>query len=107
MKVRHLIRVMLLVALLMSVCTLCSASALEGQVAEVVDGGSITVISLKRPVKVRLIGLAALEPNQPYADVARQHLSDLILNKYVLVRSSRLQDGYLIGRVLLGDMDVA
>ena len=107
MKVRHLIRVMLLVALLMSVYTLCSASALEGQVTEVADGGSITVISLKRPVKVRLIGLAALEPNQPYADVARQHLSDLILNKYVVVRSSRLQDGYLIGRVLLGDMDVA
>ncbi len=107
MKVRHLIKVMLLVALLMSVYTLGSASALEGQVAEVVDGGTITVISLKRPVKVRLIGIAALDPDQPYADVARQHLSDLILNKYVVVRSSRLQDGYLIGKVFLGDMDVA
>jgi micrococcal nuclease len=107
MKVPNLIKVMLLVALLMSVYTLGSASALEGQVAEVIDGGTITVISLKRPVKVRLIGVAALEPSQPYADMARQHLSDLILNKYVVVRSSRLQDGYLIGRVLLGDMDVA
>jgi endonuclease YncB( thermonuclease family) len=106
MKVPHLIRIILLVALLLSVYTLGSASALEGQVVEVVDGGTITVISLKRPVKVRLIGMAALDPNQPYADVARQHLSDLILNKYVVVRYSRLQDGYLVGKVLLGDMDV-
>src|SRR2546428_3979502 len=106
-KVPHLIRIILLVALLLSVYTLCSASALEGQVAEVVDGGTITVISLKRPVKVKLIGIAALDPNQPYADVARQHLSDLILNKFVVVRYSRLQDGYLVGKVMLGDMDVA
>ena len=105
-KVPHLIRIILLAALLLSVYTLGSASGLEGQVAEVVDGGTITVISLKRPVKIRLIGLAALDPKQPYADVARQHLSDLILNKYVVVRYSRLQHGYLVGKVLLGDMDV-
>ena len=106
MKAPHSIRIILLVALLLSVYTLGSASGLEGQVTEVVDGGTITVISLKRPVKVRLIGMAAPDPKQPYADVARQHLSDLILNKYVVVRYSRLQDGYLVGKVLLGDMDI-
>lgn len=78
----------------------------QGKVAEVVDGGNIVVVSGNHPLKVRLIAVAAPEKNQSYAGVARQHLSDLILNKYVVVRYSVLRDGYLFGQVLAGDMDV-
>jgi hypothetical protein len=57
-------------------------------------------------VKVKLVAVAAPEKTQPYADIARQHLSDLVLNKYVIVQYSSLRDGYLVGQVLLGNMDV-
>ena len=50
--------------------------------------------------------MAAPEKNQSYAGVAQQHLSDLVLNKYVVVRYSSLRDGYVVGQVLSGDMDV-
>ncbi|HEY8187583.1 MAG TPA: thermonuclease family protein [Pyrinomonadaceae bacterium] len=53
-----------------------------------------------------MIGVAPLEKDQPYADVARQHISDLILNKFVVVRYSLLRDGYLVGQVQYGTMDV-
>lgn len=74
--------------------------------AEVVDGESIAVISQNHPVKVRLVGVATPQKSQSFADVARQHLSDLILDKYVVVRVTALRDGYLVGQVQLADMDV-
>jgi endonuclease YncB( thermonuclease family) len=79
---------------------------LQGKVTEVLDGETITVLSLKYPVKVKLIGVAAPERDQAYAGVARQHLADFILNKFVVVRFSALRDGYLVGQVFLGEMDV-
>jgi len=106
MTVSHGLRILLLLALPLAICSPGSAASLQGKVAEVVDGGNITVVSVKHPIKVRLIAVAAPEKNQSYADVARQHLSNLILNKYVVVRYSALRDGYLVGQVLSGDMDV-
>lgn len=105
-KVRNILRILFLLALPLAVCSSGSASSLQGKVAEVVDGESIAVISQNHPVKVRLIGVAAPEKSQAYASIARQHLSDLVLNKYVFVRVSALRDGYLVGQVLVGDMDV-
>jgi endonuclease YncB( thermonuclease family) len=105
-SVRNILRILFLLALPLAVYSSGSASSLQGKVAEVVDGESIAVISQNHPVKVRLIGVAAPEKNQSFAGIARQHLSDLILDKYVFVRVSALRDGYLVGQVLLGDMDV-
>jgi endonuclease YncB( thermonuclease family) len=105
-SVRNILRLLFLLALPLAVCSSGSASSLQGKVAEVIDGESIAVISQNHPVKVGLIGVAAPEKNQSFAGIARQHLSDLILDKYVMVRVSALRDGYLVGQVLLGDMDV-
>src|ERR1700716_1804145 len=105
MNLPRVIRLVFLLTLPLAVCSSGSASSLQGKVAEVVDGESIAVISQNHPVKVRLIGVAAPEKNQSFAGIARQHLSDLILDKYVFVRVSALRDGYLVGQVLLGDMD--
>jgi endonuclease YncB( thermonuclease family) len=102
----QVIRILFLLALPLAICSPGSAASLQGKVAEVLDGGTIVVISANHPIKVRLIAAAAPEKDQSYAGVARQHLSDLILNKYVVVHFSALRDGYLAGQVLLGDMDV-
>ena len=106
-NVHNILRILILLALPLAVCSSGSASSLQGKVAEVVDGDSIAVISQNHPVKVRLVGVAAPQKGQSFADVARQHLSDLILNKYVFVRVSALREGYLVGQVLLADMDVS
>jgi endonuclease YncB( thermonuclease family) len=106
MTVPHVIRLLFLFALPLAICSPGSAASLQGKVTEVVDGGTIAVVSANHLLKVRLIAVAAPEQNQSYADDARQHLSDLILNKYVVVSYSALRDGYLVGQVLSGDMDV-
>jgi len=102
----QLIRVLFLLALPLAVCSSGSAASLQGQVTEVTDGESFTLVSQKLPVKIRLIAIAAPAGEQAYAAIARQHLADLILKKFVVIRYSALQGEFLIGQVLLGDMDV-
>src|SRR6266850_2163345 len=106
MTVPHVIRILFLLALPLAICSPGSAASLQGKVAEVVDGENIVVVSVNHLVRVRLLAMAAPEKNQAYAQVAQQHLSDLILNKYVVVHYSSLREGYLVGQVLFGDMDV-
>lgn len=106
MTVPHVIRTLFLLALPLAICSPGSAASLQGKVSEVVDGATIAVVSVNHIVKVRLIAVAPPEKNQAYAEVAQQHLSDLILNRYIVVRYSSLRDGYLVGQVLSGDMDV-
>ena len=100
------LRLLFLLALPLVISSPGSAASLTGIVVDVADGGSVVVLSGKNPLKVRLIAVAALVKNQAYADVARQHLSDLILNKNVEVRYSLLREGYLVGQVMSGSMDV-
>lgn len=84
-----------------------SATDLSGQVIEVIDGNTISLKSLSHTIKVRLLAVAPPEPSQPYAEVARQHLTDLILRKFVVVRYTGIGDrGYLVGRILLEQGDV-
>lgn len=84
-----------------------TAGTLFGSVSEIHDGDTITIICLKRPLDIHLIGVAAPEKEQPYSEVARQHLSDLILNKEVVVETSGLGENALImGRVFLKEADV-
>jgi hypothetical protein len=67
----------------------------------------VIVTSLNRPVKVKLVGVAAPEQKQAYFDVALQHLKDLALEKFVTVRYSLMDhDGFLLGRVLINDQDL-
>jgi endonuclease YncB( thermonuclease family) len=102
----QIIRILFLLALPLAVCSSGSAATLQGKVTDVIDGESIAILSQTHTLKVKLIGVAAPEKDQAYAGVARQHLADLILNKFVMVRYSALRDGYLVGQVWLTDMDV-
>ena len=67
---------------------------------------TLLILSLSHLVKVKLIAVASPATNQSYAGVARQHLADFVLNKFVVVRYSALRDGYIVGQVLLENMDV-
>jgi endonuclease YncB( thermonuclease family) len=98
--------VLLASAFLLTV-TVADAASLYGKVVQVDEGDVITVHNLNRPIKIQLLGIDAPEKGQPYAEIARQHLSDFVLNKFVVVHYSGLgANNYIIGRVVLDEMDV-
>jgi micrococcal nuclease len=83
------------------------AASLFGKVIEVNDGDVITVFNLNRPVKVRMLGIDAPEPGQPFAEVAKQHLKDLVLDKLVTVEYSGLgANSSIVGRVSVDGVDI-
>lgn len=83
------------------------AASLSGKVIEVNDGDHLTVFNLNRAVKIRLMGVDAPEPGQPFADVAKQHLRDLVFDKFVTVDYSGLgASGSIIGKVTVAGVDV-
>src|SRR3990172_2684833 len=104
-------RIFIGIVLALVVCASAQASAqaasLYGKVVAVDEGDSFAIFNLNRSVKVRLIGIDAPEKVQPYGEVARQHLADLILDRFVLVEYSGLSDNsYILGKVFFKDLDV-
>jgi endonuclease YncB( thermonuclease family) len=102
-----LTRLLVLVSAFLLVTQAASAATLYGKVEGVDEGDLLTVQNLNRSIKIRLLGIDAPDKQQPLAEVARQHLADLVLNKYVIVHYTGLgRDGHIVGRVVLGEMDV-
>lgn len=98
-----------ILALGIIICGFVSADAasLFGKVIEVSSGDVITIYNLNRPVRVKLMGIAAPEMNQAFGDVAKKHLADLVFEKSVVVEYAGIAaDSSLTGRVLLNDADV-
>ena len=92
---------------LLGFCNEVRAASFYGKVVEVKEGDSIAVFNLNRAVKVRLMGVDAPEPGQPFAEVARQHLKDLIIDKFVTVEYSGLAtNGSVVGKVILDGADI-
>jgi endonuclease YncB( thermonuclease family) len=107
MQTSRITRLLFLIALPLAAYSSGSAAALQGKVSDVFDGESIAILSQTHTLKIKLIGVATPEKDQAYSASARQHLADLILNKFVMVRYSALREGYLVGQVMLGEMDVS
>lgn len=106
-KLPHLNRTLVLVALAFVLSGNALATDLSGKVTEVIDGNTISLKSLSHTIKIRLLAVAPPDKGQPYAEVARKHLADLVLNKYVVVRYTGIgSQGYLVGRILLEQADV-
>jgi len=83
------------------------AASLYGKVVAVDEGDSFTIFNLNRAVKVKVIGIDAPEKVQSYGEIARQHLADLILDKFVLIEYSGLGDrNYILGKVFCKEMDI-
>src|ERR1044072_1199915 len=103
-----------LLAQLVCVALLCilsgvtvKAASLYGKVIAVNSGDVFTITNLSRPVRVKLLGVAAPEMNQAFGDVAKQHLSDLVFDKSVVINYSGISaDHTITGRVLLNDADI-
>ena len=99
-------RLLVLFALPFALYSNGSAASLQGKVSEVLDGENFVMISQTHLLKVRLVAAAAPVASQSYYQIAKQHLSDLILNKVVAVRYTGFQEGHLAGQVVCDGMDV-
>lgn len=83
------------------------AETLSARVVGVTDGDSITVLdSSNTQWKVRLAGIDAPEKKQPFGQVSKKSLSDLVYDKAVLVEWHK-KDRYerIVGKVLVQGLD--
>jgi len=79
-----------------------------GKVVKVADGDTITVLRDNEQIKIRLAGIDAPEKAQPFGNVARQSMSEMLFGKEVrVVEQGRDRYGRIIGRVYQGEVDVS
>lgn len=84
-----------------------SATDYIGRVVAISDGDTLTVLDAEsRQHKVRLQGIDAPEKKQPYGQVSKQYLANLVFQRSVVVETHKL-DRYKreIGTVKVGDID--
>ena len=75
------------------------AQEFEAEVVAVMDGDTIKVLtSDKKEIKIRFEHIDAPEKKQPFGQVCKQMLSDMIFGKTVYVRSQKRPDRY--GRMI-------
>lgn len=81
---------------------------LKGKVVAISDGDTFTLLTEeKKQVKVRLHGIDCPEKNQPFGNVAKQKLSELIFGKQVVVLTKGLDRWKrVIGVVYQDEMNV-
>jgi endonuclease YncB( thermonuclease family) len=83
------------------------ADQLLGKVVGVADGDTVTVLDAdKKEYKVRLAGIDAPEKKQPFGQTSKQHLSDMVYGKHVVVEW-RKRDKYsrIVGKVVIDGND--
>ena len=81
------------------------AATLEGRVAGVHDGDTITVLDANRQqYKIRLAGIDAPESRQAFATRSKQNLSGLVFGKDVAVEwKKRVRKDRILGKVLVDE----
>lgn len=84
------------------------AELVQGRVTAVSDGDTVTVEDTDRVRhKIRLAGIDAPEARQPYGQVARRSLSDMVEGQWVQVRYDKSDRyGRLVGKIELDGRDV-
>ena len=100
-------RITLLFTLLITHC-LVQADTLSGRVVRVTDGDTIVVLdSGNAQHKIRLTGIDAPERGQAFGTKSKEHLSDSVAGKFVVVEYEK-RDWYkrILGKVLLADEDM-
>lgn len=83
------------------------AETLQGKVVGVSDGDTITVLDAgHQQHKIRLAGMDAPEKVQAFGNRSKEHLSDLVFGKLVLIDWTKKDKyGRTIGKVLVSGMD--
>jgi micrococcal nuclease len=88
---KHIIIMMLALSL--------QAKEFEAEVVAVMDGDTVKVLtSDKREIKIRLEHIDAPEKKQPFGQVCKSMLSDMVFGKTVYIRSQSRPDRY--GRMI-------
>ena len=80
---------------------------INGKVAGVTDGDTVTVLVNKTTIKVRLEGIDAPESKQSYGTKSKQALSEMIFGNNVLVKKTG-EDRYgrTLGVIMLGEENI-
>lgn len=83
------------------------AAELSGRVVGVTDGDTITVLAQRNTQeKIRLSGIDAPEKAQPFGQVSKQHLADLVFDRQVVVDwAKRDRYGRIVGKVMVDGRD--
>jgi endonuclease YncB( thermonuclease family) len=100
-------RITLLFALLITHC-LVQAGTLTGRVVRVTDGDTIVVLDAgNAQYKIRLTGIDAPERGQAFGTKSKEHLSDSVAGKFVVLEYEK-RDRYerILGKVLLSNEDM-
>jgi endonuclease YncB( thermonuclease family) len=97
-----------IIVLLLLLSGATQAQELEGEVVGIADGDTFTLLVDDVQYRVRLSGIDTPERGQPYANAARDALSDLIFRKQVRVENRKTDRyGRIIGRVWVQPRDCA
>ncbi|RJX32326.1 MAG: nuclease [Oxalobacter sp.] len=97
-----------IIAILLSALLLClpaRAAELPGKVIGVTDGDTVKIlIAGHKQERIRLAGIDAPERRQPYGQKSRQHLSNMIFGRQVVVVWKK-RDRYkrIIGKIVLDE----
>ena len=94
--------------LLILVHSFASADTLTGRVVRVTDGDTIVVLDANDAQhKIRLTGIDAPERKQAFGTKSKEHLSEAVAGKFVVVEYSK-RDYYkrILGKVLLSGQDM-
>ena len=90
--------------LILALPTLSYSDEFIGQVIEITDGDTISVLASNNPMKVRLHGIVSPEITQPYGTEAKLFVSDVVLKKEVVVIPKEIDRfGRHMGIVILPD----
>ena len=95
--------------LVVAMCaTPAGAGVISGRVVRVADGDTITVLDAAYTQhKIRLAGIDAPEKKQPFGEVSRRSLEELVAGRSVEVSSDKLDRyGRAVGVVRVGGKDV-
>lgn len=97
----------LLAAVLACLAPQALADLYTGRVVAISDGDTLTVLDAEKVQhKVRLSGIDAPEKRQPFGNVSRQHLADLLFGRDVAVEYHKVDRyGRQLGKVLVADVD--
>lgn len=103
MPPQRLLAAALAVAFLLAAVVDLEADELRGRVVSVADGDTITVLDAGRMQhRIRLNGIDAPESSQPFSQVSRRHLSEMVAGRDVIVVwDKRDRYGRLVGTVLV------
>lgn len=100
-------RISLLLALSIAHC-LVHADTLTGRVVRVTDGDTIVILDVSDTQhKIRLTGIDAPERKQAFGTKSKDHLSESVAGKIVVIDySKRDRYGRILGKVLLNEEDM-